>query len=542
MHSLLENQKPPSIMENSSLMSHSTGSITSEISDIAYDQVPIRKSSSDLVAAVALNCAKEISNLVESCLNSSTEGNNSSCSTSQSIAPSDLDSTQLAVTKFTDKLLMEQRTNLTYDMEPAPGIITLPRTSGANTTTVTIDRVSSTDTRTYNKNDHSRTINTADKTIEVEQMITSSECLVDSDTDISEVLPLDDVKVINSTNIKSPIKQLPNGPLPAYNNPMDSAESRGNNQSTPPQPRYQFGLQKLLRDNFQLTDDSSEGEMIVGYTQSLKSHRSHYHRKRGSSATREESGAIFLNSGQSHIGSIDDFEHSNSNPVPQFHSLGRASRTNRSKAVKDFEDKELMFTAKHRNVITANHAQFFQNKLNQNNHPIKTASKYFDRHAAALSSMTHEDLSCTASDGSCSHCASNTVNGHNQSHIPLPSSSKRINQDTNNNCSKSNKSKSSKEKTTSFFSKLSNSFSSHNLGSNSNSSGYSSPTGNGSTVITNKYSLYKINSKIASLFKRSKSTYDKLDHDAHFISSNSEKNMNISDFDRSNIGRRYIKS
>lgn len=61
----LENTKPPSIMEHSSLMSQSSASISSSISDIALDETPVRPStSSELVAAVASNGTKEMNELL----------------------------------------------------------------------------------------------------------------------------------------------------------------------------------------------------------------------------------------------------------------------------------------------------------------------------------------------------------------------------------------------------------------------------------------------------------------------------------------------
>lgn len=70
-HSLLENTKPPSIIDHSSLMSHSSASsINSEISDIGLDLIPIRKlseSNQKIVAAAASDYAKEINTLVQSC-------------------------------------------------------------------------------------------------------------------------------------------------------------------------------------------------------------------------------------------------------------------------------------------------------------------------------------------------------------------------------------------------------------------------------------------------------------------------------------------
>jgi len=197
----------------------------------------------------------------------------------------------------------------------------------------------------------------------------------------------------------------------------------------------------------------------------------------------------------------------------------------------DFEDKDLLFTTQHKNLVNASHAQFFQNKSSGAGQPIKTASKYFDRHAAALSSMTqHQDVLRTASDvSSQSHSASNT--GSHQ--VPLPTSTKYATTSANNNneVSKSKTKKdSSKEK--SFFSKLHNSFSSHNIGSQSNNSGRSSP----SMSSSSKNSFTKINSKIASLWKRSKSTHDKLDQDA--LTPNPGKNPKVTDLNRIAPARR----
>lgn len=404
-NSLLENAKPPSIIDHSSLMSQSTASITSEISDIAFDQIPIRKSSTDLVATVASNCAKEINDLVQSLDTNTTESLSKEQLTKSS---EDLHSIQL------DK---------TFALEPNSK--TLPRKCESS------DR--ETNTRTYNKSER--------------RTITNGQCYESdlSDTDISEVLPLDE-------SSKPEVKAKPNIANILYNKPIDfesnSRSTKANNKIYP----VGGSRQRLLEENF-------------------------VQRKANTLSRKDEStGAFAFTTG---------------NVLSQ--SLRRNQRFNSRKA--DFEDKDLMLTAHHKNIVTANHALFFQNKSN-----FKTASKYFDRHPMMYSELNH------AIDSS-------------EEFLERKS--------TTQSPAASRKSKSSI--LTNMKSKLTASLSSHTLGSANNS-----PCSSTSKSSSRKI---EVKSKIASLWKRSKSTHDKLDQDS-FTPNTINLNLNSKNLNRSISTRR----
>lgn len=546
-NSFLENQKPPSIiMEHSSFMSQSTGSITSEISDIAFDQVPIRKSSSDLVAEMASNTAKEIANLADQlCLNGNSSASvdgNCSAHSSLSASSSTGNSRRMAVQAGSkNDMYIEARSDRTFELEPSPTPRTLLRnassstnTTNTGTTTVTVGRASSSNTRTYNKTDKTRNTNTTERTLKAKSEEVADADLDDSDTDISENLPLDEVQTRELSHT-SPTKhcsprQLPS--IPMYGNPMDSPKA---NKKPPPAPRY-VPRQNLAPATFELTDDDDDSSddgrrpFPMGYSHSLNNRRVSRSPRKSSKHTPEvalvqhEFGHPRFGSFSSNIHSLDmEQTHPYSNHHQMaFSSLGRRGySSSKVKKEKDFEDKDLLFTAKHKNTVVANHAQFFQSKLNTTQN-IKSASKYFDRHAAALSSMAHEDQFVV----------------ENQSHpnfieaqvVPLPTS-KRSNYNDFSSKPKENTSKNvskEKEKGPSLLSKLSSSFSSHNIGSHSSNSGSLTPTGASPSTPSSstKTSLNKINSKIASFWKRSKSTHDKLDQEA--LTSNTSKNMKAS--------------
>lgn len=533
-HSLLENQKPPSIMERSFLMSQSSASISSEISDIALDQVPLRRlnsSSTEMIAEVASNCAKELSNLADLCLSHPSSPSSHSASLSSSAS----NNRGRAVTKSTEDLLIEQRADRTFDIElsePTPNSRTQGRSStGTGTTTVTVVRPS-TNTRTYNKTD--RTKNTTDQTLQVGQRAPEDEG--DSDTDISEVLPLDEVRPTGRESVasqrQSPTKRVPTA-MPSYSNPMDSPKV---NQKPPPAPRYQPKAKLYTPSSFELTDDEDDDALPVGYSHSLNI-RGRNSRKL--SATQDDTASVQLEFGSgsrfgayrkdssSEVGTTSNLYHNFA-----YHSLGRRGNgPNRRATQGDFDDKELLFTAQHRNTVQANHAQFFQNKSNPTTN-IKTASKYFDRHAAALSSMAHEDVhqQTRQHQGESPQTAM-----HPSTYVPLPTSTSK--RSASNDARKGKGKGSGKEKSsTSIFSKLSSSFSSHNIGAQStNSPGNASPQP-GAVNSSSKTSFNKINSKISSFWKRSKSTHDKLDHEA--LTANPGKNMKVAEVNRSVANRR----
>lgn len=555
--SLLENQKPPSIMEHSSFMSQSTASITSEISDIALDQVPIRQASTDLVVAeVASNYAKEISNLAEQALCFTSPGTLQTMSldeTPLSLSPlssptaDNSNSKRLAEIKPTNpndlhhQFEQQQfRSDRTFDMEPSPTPRTATqnsshRTSTTNTgtTTVTVERTSS-NTRTYNKKDRTKsTNNTTEQTLKSSGSNTGKGVNAanadDSDTDISENLPLDDVQTKElNFYVSSPTttKSFPSQQQFLPNNPIDSSKAR--NKKPPPAPRYKSRSAKHqhVPASFELTDDDDSSDdddrLHFGYSRSLNSKRV-TRSLRKNSKTSEPVGFPRFES----FSSAMRPENQQTDPYSNHHqmafsSLGRRSySSSRTKKEKDFGDKDLFFTAKHKNTVAENHAQFFQSKSNTPQSGVTSASKYFDRHAAVLGSMENENHFQIENQ------APNAI----ESAIPtLIPTSKRSNSSDIRKPKENNKSSNKeKKKESSIFSKISSSFSSHNIGSHSVNSGQSTPT-TPTTPTSTKTSFNKINSKFALLFKRSKSSHDKLDQEA--LPANSPKNTKTSKTDK----------
>lgn len=450
--SLLENVKPPSIIDHSSLMSQSTASITSEISDIAFDQIPIRKSSSDIVAAVASSCAKEINDLVQGCMNDNNTDTTSK-SSSRNVSSSLSRGQHLTVSSEDIK---SNPVDKTFAVEQTSR--TLPRKNESSGR--------STNTRTYNKSDR--------KTVITNGQMYESDL---SDTDISEVLPLDEVNIALSNEDLTCNKSIPKI---LYNKPIDfptqESSSRTSSLSSKTVTNKVFcsANNSKMITNGKAIGDVNECHDNDHRTKHKKSH------KNNDIANEYTDKQLFFPIASNPIGQVTS------------QSLRRNHKYFNKKA--DFEDKDLLLTAQHKSIVTANHALFFQNKSN-----FKTASKYFDRHHIVADELNNLDVNDAPPN---SYKSSNT----NQS--PAPN-------------------RKNKEKTSllnNVKSKLTASLSSHNLGFASNS--ITSSSKNSSRKI-------EVKSKIASLWKRSKSTHDKLDHETYLPP---VKN----DMSRAEPSRRYV--
>lgn len=161
----------------------------------------------------------------------------------------------------------------------------------------------------------------------------------------------------------------------------------------------------------------------------------------------------------------------------------------------DFEDKDLLFTNKHLDKVNANHTLYFQNKGQTN---IRTASKYFDRHAF------------------------NTVDSSGFVVHMLDSPSKMKKNIVGDDCKMSvnktplglniGKNKESKSLLSKFTSPFTSSSNDTNINNNSNININSITNSSSTTKLSNKKS--EIKSKITSFWKRSKSAHEKLDQEA----------------------------
>ncbi|OTF77547.1 hypothetical protein BLA29_002551, partial [Euroglyphus maynei] len=423
-HSLLDNTKPPSIIDNHSLMSQSSASIDSEISDIGIDNVPLRKSNSQdlLVAKAASNCAKEINTLVQSCVNDNNNNNNddddssvkdssSSLSTAdgyhhhhhhkhslmKTYNRNDGDGHQSTIPQQTSRTLPKMK--IAHSNQPQPKQRReAHKSSNDNGEDLNCDQ------RTYNKNDYKRNKNDQQQHPIGYNYYESDQ----SDTDISEILPLDDcdpstiasnhidyidgqtttsaATTTNESNTATIVLyNKPNiDPNPSMNDPFLAQMLSTSSSSTT--------LAKMINKSKELSssittnqihsvshnnnNDESYGGHQLERLEDLESETRYRPNSRNRSGNDRMEELDFTNGFNQQF---YPFNHDRPlNFVQNSRSLNRGHKfmTNNTKA--DFEDRDMMFTSKHRKQVVQSHARYFQNKSSTT--AVKTSSKYFDRH------------------------------------------------------------------------------------------------------------------------------------------------------------------
>uniref|UniRef100_A0A6P6XT17 Probable WRKY transcription factor protein 1 n=1 Tax=Dermatophagoides pteronyssinus TaxID=6956 RepID=A0A6P6XT17_DERPT len=579
-HSLLDNTKPPSIIDHHSLMSQSSASsIDSEISDIGIDNIPLRKSNSQdlLVAKAASNCAKEINTLVQSCVNdddddSSVKDSSSSLSTADGYHHhhhhskfSSINDNQHSLMKTYNPLrnVPQQVSRTLPKMKPIAHHSNqtepkqkreINKSSKVNTDDDDDDddeMENGCDQRTYNKNDLKRNKN--DQPIGYNYYESDQ-----SDTDISEILPLDDYDpcaTIISNNSTNPIDSVdgqttttttttnesntativlynkPNiDPNPSINDPFlaqmlstspqtaaaatammmnnktRATKSLSSSSSTTmkhsSQPKSSASVHSFSHhNNNNNNSDESYGGHQLERLEDLESETRYRpnSRNRNNNNTNDRMEELdFTNGFNQQFNSFNQHHHHDRslNFVQNSRSLQRGHKfmimNNNTKA--DFEDRDMMFTSKHRKQVVQSHARYFQNKSSlsssSSSSTVKTSSKYFDRHPiVGADAETNNEIDLLLDSPprlSTTSTANHPLHHHHVGHSPLLSKQQQQQQSNNDNPTVSIK---SKEKS---------------LLSNIKSKLFSSPK------PSKKHDNNNVKSKIK-FWPRSKSTHDKLD-------------------------------
>lgn len=489
---------PPSNNDRSSMMNKSSNSggghdsITSDISEIDSDHVPVQQQVNDqLVANAASSYAKRMQNMTNDC-NESTSGNGSSSTTSRqrnhssSRAPSTSTSSNRTYDmKYSSKTLPLKR-NFGTDDEGHPR-----STSNTRTYVATNEAGASSTRHQHFAGDHGNS-----KTLPIRhnrnrsQLMYSSDS--DEDTDISEVLPFDELRL--SPALNSPSGGGQHRKQIMYSQPIVDSDVVAGNSG------YSDGRRTMPIGRFPVHNSHSAGN----------EHKMPFHPSNGQFINEEH---VF---GQAMSCQMPFARENVSGQVSNVADGGRRSKksgsghkvspTKHLKYPGDFEDKDFMFTPQQKSIVKqANNAKYFNNKslapsnIDQNNSTSvwKTSSKYFDLHQ---NYSQHPQQSMEQISSNHVESLSSPVLRTDRHHHHSVSQQNSTGSDPLSSPSMS--STKSKEYKSSLFSNvksmLSSSKSSHHL-NNASSSGKKS--------------------KISSLFKRSRSTHDKLDS----ISVGSEK-------------------
>lgn len=556
--SLLENTKPPSIIDNQSLMSRSCESTNSDISEIVYDRIPIRKSSiqsqskienDSIIAMTASNYAKEIKTMVESCQNevknsdSRTQtiiddqrctektkqigAKNQSQSSSSSISN---DLNLMKINHSIDDLYLRSKAtcddddvddqyeksvdddnrnnsfndrtfNITsykkrfnFDLDQSQTLPNLGKQKANQNRTETKEFCL--DTRTYNKVDDKFRKPQQYRYYESDQ----------SDTDISETLPLDDVDP-TTDHFDSVAKQIENKSKTNIDQNQKIQTSTSVlydrpdiNLNTSCNLSYSFRMEEQTNCNDSKID-AIKNKIDQWNDDSMPNIYGHHLEKLEliENETRyrlpnNEDVRFRYNSSQQLFCPFTTPTVEPINYASGCRSLSRGLDRLNHKI--DFEDKDLMLSSKLRDKVAADHLHYFQKKSNQN-----SASKYFDRSLSKMdengsmkvkekSLLSNVKSKLTASLSSYSNSTSNTSNSNTNTN-------NNLNQTIETSASKFGKKKESK-------------------------------------------------SKISSFWKRSKSTNDKLNHQTDPIKMDQKRNLSNENesiesfsFDRSNSTRRF---
>ncbi|KAH7644527.1 apc-like protein [Dermatophagoides farinae] len=525
IHSLLDNTKPPSIIDHHSLMSQSSASIDSEISDIDIDNVPIRNTNSQdlLVAKAASNCAKEIHSLVQSCMDNNYDDDDEDLSevkdSSSSLSTADgggyhhhhqhrHHNRNLSVMKTYNRdngdgqqsmstihHTFQVRNNQQQQQQQQAQSRTLPKMkitqhSEMKSNTSNDDEIDNGfDQRTYNKNDIKR--NNKDQPKQQKLMTGFNYYESDqSDTDISEILPLDDCDPsslnpvdnnnsvqINDTATTTTTNESNTATIVLYNkpnidpNPSSIDPFLAQMLSTPPtaaaataaminKPKTTKSLTSsssstsTMKQNHQIYPKSSAsvhsfGRYINNNDNGDESYGGHqlerledmesetryrpHSRNRSSSNNRMEELDFTNGFNQQFYPFNSHHDDRSMNFKQNSRSLNRGHKfmTNNTKA--DFEDRDLMFTSKHRKQVVQSHARYFQNKSSSTatTAVVKTSSKYFDRHpiVGADAAETNTEMELLMDDSP--PRLPSTRNHHHHHHSQLPQ--KQQQQQFNNN-------------------------------------------------------------------------------------------------------------
>ncbi|KAH9425872.1 anaphase-promoting complex subunit 2 [Dermatophagoides pteronyssinus] len=477
-HSLLDNTKPPSIIDHHSLMSQSSASsIDSEISDIGIDNIPLQpKQKREINKSSKVNTDDDDDDdEMENGCDQRTYNKNDlkRNKNDQPIGYNYYESDQ-SDTDISEILPLD-------DYDPCATIISNNSTNpidsvDGQTTTTTTTTTNESNTATivlYNKPNIDPNPSINDPFL-AQMLSTSPQTAATAMMMNNKTRATKSLSSSSSTTMKHSSQPKSSASVHSFshhnnNNNNNSDESYGGHQlerleDLESETRYRPNSRN--RNNNNTNDRMEELDFTNGFNQQFNSFNQHHHHDRS------------LNFVQ------------NSRSLQRGHKF--MIMNNNTKA--DFEDRDMMFTSKHRKQVVQSHARYFQNKSSlsssSSSSTVKTSSKYFDRHPiVGADAETNNEIDLLLDSPprlSTTSTANHPLHHHHVGHSPLLSKQQQQQQSNNDNPTVSIK---SKEKS---------------LLSNIKSKLFSSPK------PSKKHDNNNVKSKIK-FWPRSKSTHDKLD-------------------------------